>query len=243
MDKNEWNESDTELFLRYGRVFIPEREELAKIFVDLIPANRDDSFVAVDIATGGGWLAETIVRNYPKAHVIALDKSPEMLKYTKERLYRFSDRLEFHAFDLLENSWLDDLPNNIKCFVSSLSIHHLDFQQKRNLFKKLYFKVQDNGSLLIADILKPVNELGRRNMSRSWDDITKQQSLSLEGDLQAYQYFLDEEWNMFEYPEPEDSIDKPATLLEQLNALQQAGFSGVDAWWVKAGHALFGGYR
>ncbi|WP_246476787.1 class I SAM-dependent methyltransferase [Salicibibacter cibi] len=236
-----WNESDTEVFLRYGRVFVPERGELAKTFIDLIPANHDEDFVVVDIATGGGWLTETIASTFPKAHVIALDGSPEMLKYTKDRLEQYADRLEFRHFDLFDASWLNDLPNKVRCFVSSLAIHHITFQQKQDLFKKLYSNLHNNGALLIADIVKPVNEIGRRSMSRSWDDVTKKQSLNLEGNLQAYEYFLNTEWNLFEHPD--DPVDKPSTLLEQLNALQQAGFSDIDAWWVKAGHALFGGYK
>ncbi|QDI90825.1 class I SAM-dependent methyltransferase [Salicibibacter halophilus] len=236
-----WDESDTELFLRYGRVFIPERDELEKAFIDLIPANHDEELVVVDIAAGGGWLTETIVSTFPKAHVIALDGSSEMLDYTKDQLNQYADRLEFRHFDLFDDSWLKGLPNNIRCFVSSLAIHHLDLKQKQDLFKKLYLNLQENGALLIADILKPVNEIGRRSMSRSWDEVTKKQSLDLEDNLQAYEYFLNAEWNLFEHPD--DPVDKPSTLLEQLNALEQAGFSDVDAWWVKAGHALFGGYK
>ncbi|HET7579570.1 MAG TPA: class I SAM-dependent methyltransferase [Bacillales bacterium] len=240
-DNQAWNESDTEVFLRYGKVFVPERDELEKDFIDLIPANRDDHFVAVDIATGGGWLAETILEYYPNAHVIALDGSSGMLDQTKERLQVYEDRLEFRQFDLLDPSWLDDLPNEIRCFVSSLAIHHLDLQQKQDLFRALYDKLQHQGALLIADILKPASEASRRNMSRSWEDITKKQSLEQEGNLKAYHYFVEEKWNLFEYPD--DPIDKPSTMFEQLNALQQAGFDGIDVFWAKAGHALFGGYK
>lgn len=240
-DNRKWTESDTDLFLRYGRIFVPERDELAKTFIDLIPANRNESFVAVDIATGGGWLTEAIVSHFPKAHVIALDGSPGMLKHTKERLYQYTDRLAFRKFDLFDHSWLDDLQNNVKCFVSSLAIHHLDLDQKQDLFKKLYLHLQGNGALLVADIVKPAGEASKRSMSRSWDEITRKQSLKLEGNLEAYEYFLDEKWNLFDYPD--DPVDKPSTLPKQLNALQQAGFADVDVCWAKAGHALFGGYK
>lgn len=240
-DNQAWNESDTEVFLRYGKVFVPERDELEKDFIDLIPADRDEHFVAVDIATGGGWSTETILKHYPKARVIALDGSPGMLQYTKERLRAYQDRLEFRQFDLLDSSWLDDLPNEIRCFVSSLAIHHLDLQQKQDLFQALYHKLQNQGALLIADILKPASEASRRNMSRCWNDITKKQSIELLGNLEAYDYFLYDKWNLFEYPD--DPIDKPSTLFEQMNALQQAGFTGIDVFWAKAGHALFGGYK
>ncbi|HEX7063459.1 MAG TPA: class I SAM-dependent methyltransferase [Bacillales bacterium] len=242
MNNNEkWNEEDTDLFIRYGRILVPERDELANHFADLIPASRNEAFVAVDIAAGGGWLTETIVRNYPKAHVIVLDGSPGMLKHTEKRLAAYAARLEFREFDLHDSSWYEDLRDTAKCFVSSLAIHHLDLQQKQDLFKNLYEILQQNGALLIADIVKPAGESSRRRMSQSWDEMTKKQALELEGHLQAYDFFLNERWNLFEYPD--DPIDKPSTLLEQLNAMSQAGFSDVDVWWAKAGHALFGGYK
>lgn len=240
MEKN-WTESDTDLFLRYGRVFAPERDEWAKLFIDLIPAERDESFVAVDMATGGGWLAETILTYFPNAQIIALDGSPGMLQHTKERLSSFEGRITFRQFDLRDDSWLENLPDEVKSFVSSLAIHHLDLKQKQELFKKLYARLTDYGALWIADILKPANEKTRRSMSRSWDEITKRQSLELEGNTKAYDYFLNEKWNLFDYPD--DPIDKPSTLFEQLKALEQAGFSSVDVAWAKAGHALFGGYK
>lgn len=40
-----------------------------------------------------------------------------------------------------------------------------------------------------------------------------------------------------------DDIDFPSTLPEQLGWLVDAGFVGVDVFWARAGHALFGGFR
>ena len=53
--------------------------------------------------------------------------------------------------------------------------------------------------------------------------------------------FVGEGWNY--YRQPDDPIDRPSSLAEQLGWLREIGFVGVDAFWVKAGHALFGGYK
>ena len=40
-----------------------------------------------------------------------------------------------------------------------------------------------------------------------------------------------------------DPMDKPSGLFEQLGWLEAAGFEAVDVYWLKAGHAIYGGQR
>ena len=40
-----------------------------------------------------------------------------------------------------------------------------------------------------------------------------------------------------------DSIDKPSPLFDQLKWLDKAGFTDVDVFWMKVGHAIFGGRK
>lgn len=239
--RGEWQDRDTALFLRYGHIFVPEREEWGRTFTDLIPFERDESFVAVEIGAGGGWLSETILTQYPNSKVIALDGSRQMIRHARRRLQSFGDRVEFRLFNLFDYEWYRMFDEKIHCFVSSLVIHHLDGEQKRALFKGLYSVLDPGGALLIADIMKETSEYARIHMGRAWDEETARRSLDFEGNLQAFNQFQKEKWNLFHYPDP--AVDKPSTLPEQLGWLQEAGFTGVDAFWVKAGHALFGGYK
>ena len=36
---------------------------------------------------------------------------------------------------------------------------------------------------------------------------------------------------------------KPSPLYAQLKWLEQAGFEGIDVFWMQAGHAVFGGWK
>ena len=57
-------------------------------------------------------------------------------------------------------------------------------------------------------------------------------------------YFRELGWNHYAEPEPEpDSIDKPSSLFDQLKWLDAVGFTDVDVFWMKAGHAIFGGRK
>jgi hypothetical protein len=43
----------------------------------------------------------------------------------------------------------------------------------------------------------------------------------------------------YRHPDP---LDRPSGLFEQLRWLAEAGFTGVDCFWMSAGHAVYGGY-
>jgi tRNA (cmo5U34)-methyltransferase len=38
-------------------------------------------------------------------------------------------------------------------------------------------------------------------------------------------------------------MDKPSGVFEQLRWLEQASFRAVDIYWMKAGHAIYGGQK
>ncbi|RAL21885.1 class I SAM-dependent methyltransferase [Thermoflavimicrobium daqui] len=237
----EWSEDESNQFLKYGHLFVPEREQLAKVFCDLIPAQHHDTFTVVDVGVGGGWLTEAILKHFPNASVIALDGSQTMLKATQNRLQEFADRIEFQSFNLFDKEWYLPFRHKVKCFVSSLVLHHLDQTERAELFEGFYQTLVPGGALIYMDLVKEKSEYGRRHMARAWNEETARRSLQFLGDLSAYEAFQELQWNPYVYSW--DHIDRPSSLLEQLKMIEQAGFQGVDAFWVKAGHAVMGGYK
>lgn len=236
-----WDEDASALFLSVGDLFTPARQEMEQVFVDLVPAERDEEFVAVDIGTGQGWLSAAVLRHFPASRVLALDGSPVMLEHARAQLADVADRVRFETFRLEDPAWPSGLGHDVRCFMSSLVIHHLDGPGKRALFERLYRQLQPGGALLIADLVAPTSAVGRRYLARAWDEVVKQQSLARTGSLQAYELFVAEQWNYYAFPD--DPIDKPSSLVEQLRWLEEVGFVGIDAFWARAGHAIFGGFK
>lgn len=235
-----WDESASAAFLDLGPIYTPEREQIARAFLDLIPAEPDEAFVVVDIGTGQGWLSEAIVRAFPAARVIALDGSPAMLDAAGRLLAPFAGRVETRPFRLEDPTWPDALPGGVRCFVSCLVLHHLDDPQKRALFARLHERLEPSGALLIADVIAPTSARGARHAARAWDAVVRRQSLARAGNLAPHRKFVEEGWNLYEHPDP---IDKPSSLPDQLRWLAEVGFAGIDVCWMQAGHALFGGYK
>lgn len=238
-----WSEEDSERFITLGRIYTPRRDEILAAFLDLIPAEPAEPFTGVELGIGAGWLTEGILRRFPNARMVGFDGSDAMRATAARLLASYGDRAEIRPFRLEERGWRESLPADLRVIVSSLVIHHLDGPGKQTLFRDLHRRLAPGGALLICDVVLPANEPGRRHMARAWDAEVRRQSEEIVGDLSAYEAFEADKWNLYAYPEPEDDIDHPSTLVQQLRWLAEAGFTGIDAWWVRAGHALFGGYR
>ncbi len=236
-----WQDAHSVSFIERGRVYTPSREDIASTIVHLIPAEADEPFTGVEIGVGAGWLTDAILRAYPRARMIGLDGSPTMLDAARTLLAPHADRFEPRPFRLEDDSWLAAIGTPVRCFVSCLVIHHLDGPGKRSLFAACYERLERGGALLVADIMEPTSERARRAMARLYDDVVREQSLAFTGDAAVYEQFRDEEWNLFDYPDPD--LDKPSTVPQHLAWLTDAGFTGVDVFWARAGHALVGGYK
>ena len=234
-----WGEDDSRVFVEFGRAMVPGREEIENTILALLPAATDEPFVGIEIGTGTGWLSAAVLREFPRATMVGLDGSEEMLRTAGELLAPYENRVQLRPFRLEEGSWVDRLPP-VRVFLSSLVLHHLDGGGKRDLFARLFERLEPGGALLFADVMEPRTEFARRHFADSWTEEIRRRSLAIHGDERASEFFVRERWNIYDYPDP---ADKPSTLPEQLRWLEEAGFVGVDVFWARAGHALLGGYK
>lgn len=240
MSASDWSEETSQTFIDFGRYFVPEREQQIEAFCDLVPP-RDQPFNILELCCGEGLLAGALLERFPGCTIYGFDGSPAMLEHARRRLVGYGDHFQPQLFDLADRSWrAPEWP--IHAVVSSLTIHHLDGAEKQQLFQDMARLLQPGGSFLIADVIEPASRAAAALAAKAWDAAVRQRALEIDGNLEAFGYFEREKWNMYRYPDPDD-IDKPSRLLDQLNWLQQAGFADVDVFWMKAGHALFGGRK
>ncbi len=234
-----WDEANSREFIDLGRFFVPEREEQIAAALGLIPDPGDG--LLVDLCCGEGLLSRTLLERFPRARVLALDLSPTMLAQARATCADHSGRFDTRPFDLADRSWRT-FPEPVRAFVSSLAIHHLDGEGKRQLYRDLAAALAPGGALVIADLVQPATPASQALAAKAWDDAVRRRSLELSGGLGPYKKFIEMSWNLWAEAEP-DPIDKPSTLLDQLRWLEEAGLGGVDVCWLKAGHAVFGGMR
>lgn len=240
-----WTEDDSTTFLEAADVFVPARAEQIEALRSLIPGDADDVFTIVELASGDGTLAQALLESFPRCHYVALDVSAVMRDHLLQRLAPFGERIEAHHFELAERDWREALPSPLRCVVSSLSVHHLKGDEKRVLFADMAVRLEPGGALLLADIVEPVSPRVAALYAWQYDDIVREQSIAADNP-NGYLRFQEMHWNYFAYDYGESATytyDFPSPLSDQLLWLREAGFSSVDCFWLRAGHAIYGGYR
>ncbi|WP_420082247.1 class I SAM-dependent methyltransferase [Streptomyces sp. JL4002] len=235
--EEDWNEQDSQDFIRYGEYFVPERAAQAAVIASAIPTPPPGALI-LDLCCGQGRLSAALLEAFPQAEVVGLDISTTMLETAGRELASFGDRFRTEHFDLAASAWRvrDRAPWAV---VSSLAVHHLDGEGKQQLFRDVYAMLRPGGAFVLADLVEATGPLGHELARRMWDEAVREQSAEA-GVPAAYEKFHELEWSHYHYPDP---LDRPSPLGDQLNWLARTGFAHVDAYWMKAGHAVFGGVK
>lgn len=231
-----WDEHSSETYRRLAAVVVPRRAEQMAALLTLLPFDHDEAFHVVELASGEGKLAQAILTAFPKATLLALDLSASMRETTARRLALFGARARVGAFDMAAHDWYGQL-EGADAVLSSLCIHHLDAAGKQALFAAVGERLSERGAFLIADLVQHTRPQAGELFAATYDAVVKEQA---GGDEELYAQFVRAEWNYYRFP---DDHDQPSPLFDQLRWLSQAGFHGVDCFWMQAGHAVFGGYK
>ena len=234
-----WGEEDSAVYRDLAKIAVPRREEQLATLLCLLPFGRDDAFRIVDLGCGEGLLDYAALAAFRNASVVALDGSSSMREHASELLKPFGERVDVRHFALESDEWREEL-DGVDCVVSSLVVHHLTNEDKRGLFHEAHGRMNDGGALMLIDCVQPVRDEGIRLFADTYDSISRQQSIESGGDTALYNRFVDEKWNIFRHPEPSEML---APLSYQLGWLADAGFAGVDCFWLNAGYAVYGGYK
>ena len=238
MGDQPWSEENSQYFIDYAAYYVPDRAAQLDTICALLPA-KPEPFHVVELCCGEGLLARAILERFPACYFHGYDGSSTMLDKTRAALQPFGERFTLHEFDLAATDWRT-LPWPAQAVVSSLAIHHLDGDQKRELYRDLYRSLKPGGALIIADLIQPAHSAGERVAAQAWGEAVRQIAIMRDGNESAFEVFQRDHWNIYHYPDP---MDKPSGLYEQLCWLEEAGFSTVDVYWLKAGHAIYGGLK
>ena len=239
MTEEGWNEEDSAVYRALAEVAVPRREEQLATLLCLLPFGVGDSFRIVDLGCGEGALEYAALTAFPQASALALDGSASMREHAANLLLPFWERADVRPFALEADDWLGAL-DGADCVVSSLVVHHLNDDGKRHLFREAHRRINDGGALMLIDCVQPQRVEGVRLFADAYDDISKRQSIESAGDTALFDRFVQEKWNIFRHPEPSEML---SPLSRQLAWLADAGFEGVDCFWLQAGYAVFGGYK
>jgi len=233
-----WTEDDAATYRALAAVAVPRRLDMIAALVSAAPFGADDELKILELGSGEGLLAETLLTRFRRGALTALDGSESMRREISARLAPFGARARVAAFDVTALDWWDRM-FGVDLVVSSLCLHHLNDAKKQYLYKAAADRLSPRGALLVADLVEPQHPAARVMAADRWDVLARAQADAL-GSPELFRRFLDEEWNHFRFPDP---MDQPSALLHHFVWLRHAGFAAVDCVWIDAGHAVFGGFK
>ncbi len=178
----------------------------------------------LDLGAGTGLLTERLLARWPRARLVLVDLSPDMLTRARERFAGTPARVEIRAADYLR----DPLGGPFDAVVSALSIHHLPDAGKRALFRRAWAALRPGGRFVDADnVLAPTPALAARDRAL-WIGRVRGSGIA-DGDLAAALR--------------RTRLDVLAPLDAQLSWLRRAGYVDVDCGYKWLHFAVFGGRR
>jgi tRNA (cmo5U34)-methyltransferase len=178
----------------------------------------------LDIGAGTGLLSALIIRKYPGAYLTLVDLSEPMLSMAKER---FAGRKEVRYITGDYSSV--DFAGRYDLICSALSIHHLEQDDKRRLYKKIFDHLHPGGIFVNADqVLGETPEINRRYIAY-WDEFLEPCPLSSDEKKQVLYR--------------RDTFDRNEKLPVQLAWMQDCGFTSIDVVYKNRLFVVFTGRR
>jgi tRNA (cmo5U34)-methyltransferase len=178
----------------------------------------------LDIGAGTGLLSALIIRKYPDASLTLVDLSESMLGMAKER---FAGRKEVQYITGDYSSV--DFAGRYDLICSALSIHHLEQDDKRRLYKKIFDALHPGGIFVNADqVLGETPAINRRYMAY-WDEFLEPCPLPPEDKKQVLYR--------------RDTFDRNEKLPVQLAWMQDCGFTSIDVVYKNRQFVVFTGRR
>jgi tRNA (cmo5U34)-methyltransferase len=187
------------------RTFIPCFDDLYGTSISFLSYCKKDFKSILDLGAGTGLLAKYLYDKFPDAEYILSDISVLMLDVARKRFTGLPN------FSFEVNDYTKSLPiKKFDLIASALSIHHLQDQEKAELYNKIYDSLTVGGYFINLDQFNPVFETMNNMFEGFWAlDILK-------GNLS------DEEMDGLK---KRRSLDCEDTISGTLNKLKNAGFS------------------
>ncbi|MCW4025188.1 MAG: class I SAM-dependent methyltransferase [Candidatus Bathyarchaeota archaeon] len=195
---NEWQTVQHALSYLSRADKLPHRTEGEAVLLQQIPTGAKR---ILDLGTGDGRLLALVKTACPTVEGVALDFSEPMLTEAKKRFAQ-DTKITYFNHDMS-----NPLPSGkLGCFdmvVSSLAIHHLTHQRKKQLYQEIFDLLNPKGTFCnLEHVSSPTQNIHLQFL----------QAIAIK-------------------PEDEDPSNKLLDMQTQLEWLKQIGFEDVDCHW------------
>lgn len=229
-----------------------ERKASLHRIANLIPFDPDEPIRVLDIGGGWGPVTSAVLEAFPKAQVMLHDFSEPMLSEARNRLAQYADDVSYVQSDLLSPEWTAGIDGPFHAVVSCIAIHNVRFPDRiRAIYHEIFPLVSPGGCFINLDRVASGQLAGR----------AARHAQLMERRHQIYEETgqwkpLEEVPRPSEFrgrphahgeTRPEDqqrmATHEPATLVNQLRWLIEAGFDEADCFSRERDGVLLGAFR
>ena len=215
MKKNNVGEFYDDMSAEYSALIqrcVPRYDEMLQMLTDYIPDNLNPKRI-LELGCGSGLLSKRVFAKYPEAEFYLVDLSAEILKQCQINLGN-PKNANFIQADIND---LNFETESFDLVYSSIAIHHVKNEAKKNLFVKAFQWLKPNGVFIYADQTRGItDEIYQKHISR-W----KEKSFELGANKT--------EWD--EWMDHQNSHDYHVDFETQMLYLKEAGFPLRDIIW------------
>ena len=182
-----------------------------------------DARSILDLGAGTGLLSIFVRQWYPNAHILLADVSGPMLDRARTRLAA-DPNVSFEVTDFITAP----ITGTYDSIVSALSIHHLQHDQKKSLFRKIFTALRPGGTFVNAEqVAGPTPEIDAR-YKKLWLEQVRELGATTEQIADSL------------YRQEDDHC---ASVEDQLDWMREAGFTDADCWFKDNRFAVLSGTR
>jgi tRNA (cmo5U34)-methyltransferase len=187
----------------------PEYACALRLAARLVP---DNARAIVSLGTGTGNLESEILASNHLIRITGYDKNLDYLRIASKKL---GSRFQGIATDILQAEL-----SIADAVVSSLTLHHLEDQEKRKVFSRIYSALPSRGVFINYDIVKAPGSTEHDSFVEYVTEHMRKNGLNEE--------FIEEERLVLNGIG--DDADKPMTLEKQCEFLESIGFKFKLEW-------------
>lgn len=206
---NEFSDGYTEKMIRY----VPHYLRMLSSLVKYIPEDFRPQYV-LELGCGNGNATELIQYRFPTIPMHLIDASPEMIQQSRVRF----DDAHFLEFEInyFQNIKLEASKYDLA--IAALSIHHLEGDEKRELFGKVFHSLNDQGIFACCDLfVDKTDDPYHTEVLAHWEQFVRDNQTSVE----------EWQWLMNHY----EKFDRPDKFENQREWLCDVGFKNVQMSW------------
>lgn len=206
------------------RRLLPELDAFYGMVVDLVRMQAPNAGSILDLGAGTGLLSAMVAEAAPQAEITLADISPAQLGFARARFADMGRAIRIITGDFCAMP----LGGPYDAVISSLAIHHVEDDEKRRLFDKIFKALAPGGVFINAEQVAGPNAGITAAYHAYWTAKSREA-----GATDA------------DFAETETSMehDRCATLDDQLGWLKAIGFADVDCWYKSGFLVVYCGTR